>query len=91
MRLLPSCSGLFVYCPCKMPQYCLQAGEGKLVLEIGQAALRRTDSKPFVHDVLLAMALAEVRATQEIKEKWLHDRIFMHLFGIFAMIPCIFL
>jgi len=39
----------------------LQVGEEKLVLEIGQAALRRSDSKPYVHDILLAMALAEVR------------------------------
>lgn len=39
----------------------LQVGEEKLVLEIGQAALRRPDSKPYAHDVLLAMALAEVR------------------------------
>jgi len=38
-----------------------QVGEEKLVLEIGQAALRHPDSKPYVHDVLLAMALAEVR------------------------------
>jgi hypothetical protein len=38
-----------------------QVGEEKLVLEIGQAALRRPDSKRYVHDVLLAMALAEVR------------------------------
>jgi len=39
----------------------LQVGEEKLVLEIGQAALRCSDSKPYVHDILLAMALAEVR------------------------------
>ena len=39
----------------------LQVGEEKLVLEIGQAALRFSDSKPYVHDILLAMALAEVR------------------------------
>lgn len=38
-----------------------QVGEEKQVLEIGQAALRRPDSKPYVNDILLAMALAEVR------------------------------
>lgn len=50
-----------------MLQYSFQVGEEKLVLEIGQAALRRPDSRPYVHDVLLAMALAEVRSTQNFK------------------------
>lgn len=60
--VLSSCTGLFVYCKCKVPHASirLQVGEEKLVLDIGQAALRRADSKPYVHDVLLAMALAEV-------------------------------
>jgi hypothetical protein len=50
-----------------MLQYSFQVGEEKLVLEIGHAALRRPDSRPYVHDMLLAMALAEVRSTQNFK------------------------
>ncbi|KAK4479247.1 hypothetical protein RD792_014758 [Penstemon davidsonii] len=38
-----------------------EAGEEKLVLEIGRRALQHPESKPFVHDLLLSMALAEVR------------------------------
>ncbi|EEF47911.1 conserved hypothetical protein [Ricinus communis] len=36
-----------------------EAGEEKIVLDIGKEALRHPDSKPFVHDILLSMALAE--------------------------------
>ncbi|KAJ6868280.1 hypothetical protein NC651_033368 [Populus alba x Populus x berolinensis] len=36
-----------------------EVGEEKLVLDIGQAALQHPDAKPYVHDVLLSMALAE--------------------------------
>ncbi|KAG8378613.1 hypothetical protein BUALT_Bualt07G0003700 [Buddleja alternifolia] len=36
-----------------------EVGEEKLVLEIGRRALQHPDSKPFVHDLLLSMALAE--------------------------------
>jgi hypothetical protein len=54
-----------------------QVGEEKLVLEIGQAALRRPGSKLYDHDVLLAMALAEVRITQESEEKLAHHRFFL--------------
>jgi hypothetical protein len=53
-----------------------QVGEEKLVLEIGQAALQCPDSKLYDHDVLLAMALAEVRITQEPEEKLAHHRFF---------------
>ena len=65
-----ACIGLCVYCQCKIPRdkYCLQVGEEKLVLDIGQAALRRPDSKPYAHDVLLAMALAEVSTTHRLKK-----------------------
>lgn len=31
------------------------------MLEIGRRALQHHESKPFVHDMLLSMALAEVR------------------------------
>ncbi|KAJ1273462.1 hypothetical protein BS78_06G282600 [Paspalum vaginatum] len=46
-----------------------EVGEEKLVLEIGQAALRRPDSKPYAHDVLLAMALAECSIAKASFEK----------------------
>ncbi|RLM73803.1 plastid division protein CDP1, chloroplastic [Panicum miliaceum] len=46
-----------------------EVGEEKLVLEIGQAALRRSDSKPYVHDILLAMALAECSIAKAYFEK----------------------
>ncbi|PAN40738.1 hypothetical protein PAHAL_7G336800 [Panicum hallii] len=46
-----------------------EVGEEKLVLEIGQAALRRSDSKPYVHDILLAMALAECSIAKACFEK----------------------
>ncbi|XP_047955723.1 plastid division protein CDP1, chloroplastic-like [Salvia hispanica] len=36
-----------------------EVGEEKLVLEIGRRALQHLESKPFVHDLLLSMALAE--------------------------------
>ncbi|KAK4567356.1 hypothetical protein RGQ29_003245 [Quercus rubra] len=36
-----------------------EVGEVKLVLDIGRAALQRPDAKPYVHDLLLSMALAE--------------------------------
>ncbi|KAK6148189.1 hypothetical protein DH2020_019101 [Rehmannia glutinosa] len=36
-----------------------EVGDEKLVLEIGRKALQHPESKPFVHDLLLSMALAE--------------------------------
>ncbi|XP_057514208.1 plastid division protein CDP1, chloroplastic-like [Actinidia eriantha] len=36
-----------------------EVGEEKLVLDIGRAALQHPDAKPYVHDLLLSMALAE--------------------------------
>ncbi|CAN4085435.1 unnamed protein product [Withania somnifera] len=36
-----------------------EVGEEKLVLDIGQKALQHPDSKPYVHDILFSMALAE--------------------------------
>ncbi|XP_034908525.1 plastid division protein CDP1, chloroplastic [Populus alba] len=36
-----------------------EVGEEKLVLDIGRAALQHPDAKPYSHDVLLSMALAE--------------------------------
>ncbi|KAL5983054.1 hypothetical protein ACLOJK_017134 [Asimina triloba] len=41
------------------PEYAGNVGEEKLVLEIGRAALQHPDSKPYTHDLLLSMALAE--------------------------------
>ncbi|XP_047063496.1 plastid division protein CDP1, chloroplastic-like [Lolium rigidum] len=46
-----------------------EVGEEKLVLDIGQAALRRPDSKPYAHDVILAMALAECSIAKASFEK----------------------
>ncbi|KAK1320598.1 hypothetical protein QJS10_CPA03g02601 [Acorus calamus] len=42
-----------------------EVGEDKTVLEIGRAALQHSDSKPYVHDVLLSMALAEIEESLE--------------------------
>lgn len=43
----------------------------KLALDIGRAALQHQDSKPYVHDVLLSMALAEVRdINKEVKNSY---------------------
>uniref|UniRef100_A0A1J3FU55 Plastid division protein CDP1, chloroplastic n=1 Tax=Noccaea caerulescens TaxID=107243 RepID=A0A1J3FU55_NOCCA len=36
-----------------------EVGEEKLVLDIGRAALRHLDSKSYIHDIFLSMALAE--------------------------------
>ncbi|PIA35429.1 hypothetical protein AQUCO_03500062v1 [Aquilegia coerulea] len=46
-----------------------EAGEEKLVLEIGQAALQHPDAKPYTHDVLLSMALAECAIAKNWFEK----------------------
>ncbi|KAK8960830.1 hypothetical protein KSP40_PGU022435 [Platanthera guangdongensis] len=40
-------------------------GEEKMVLDIGKAALEHTDVKPYFHDVLLSMALAEIEESLE--------------------------
>lgn len=37
------------------------------MLNIGQKALQHPDSKPYVHDILLSMALAEVRQIEKIR------------------------
>lgn len=31
------------------------------MLDIGRSALKHADAKPYIHDLLLSMALAEVR------------------------------
>ncbi|KAF7820304.1 plastid division protein CDP1, chloroplastic-like [Senna tora] len=36
-----------------------EVGESKLVLDIGRESLQRQDAKPYTHDLLLSMALAE--------------------------------
>lgn len=43
----------------------LQVGEEKLVLDIGRSVLRHLDSKPYIHDIFLSMALAEVRSVNQ--------------------------
>lgn len=46
----------------------VQVGEEKLVLDIGRAALQHPDAKSYIHDLLLSMALAEVRLiSKEVK------------------------
>ena len=42
-----------------------QVGEEELVLEIGRAAVQHPDAKPYIHDLFLSMALAEVRQIGE--------------------------
>ncbi|GMQ11717.1 hypothetical protein CsSME_00054294 [Camellia sinensis var. sinensis] len=37
-----------------------EVGEEKLVLDIGQSTLQHPDAKPYIHDLLLSMALAEL-------------------------------
>ncbi|EXB80302.1 hypothetical protein L484_025158 [Morus notabilis] len=38
-----------------------EVGEIKLVLDIGRVAFKHPDAEPYIHDLLLSMALAEVR------------------------------
>ncbi|KAJ9546061.1 hypothetical protein OSB04_025768 [Centaurea solstitialis] len=47
----------------------LFVGEEKLALDIGRTALQHPDSKPFVHDLLLSMALAECAIAKANFEK----------------------
>ncbi|XP_024970664.1 plastid division protein CDP1, chloroplastic [Cynara cardunculus var. scolymus] len=46
-----------------------EVGEEKLALDIGRTALQHPDSKPFVHDLLLSMALAECAIAKANFEK----------------------
>ncbi|KAL4186128.1 hypothetical protein AMTRI_Chr09g32220 [Amborella trichopoda] len=46
-----------------------EVGEEKMVLEIGRSALQHQDDKPYVHDVLLSMALAECSIAKSGFEK----------------------
>ncbi|KAI3982874.1 hypothetical protein MKX01_010357 [Papaver californicum] len=46
-----------------------EVGEEKLVLEIGRAALQHPDSNPYIHDLLLSMALAECAIAKSGFEK----------------------
>uniref|UniRef100_A0A2P2KJ07 Plastid division protein CDP1ic-like isoform X1 n=1 Tax=Rhizophora mucronata TaxID=61149 RepID=A0A2P2KJ07_RHIMU len=46
-----------------------EVGEEKLVLNIGQAALQNPDAKPYIHDLLLCMALAECAIAKSSFEK----------------------
>ncbi|KAG1359530.1 Plastid division protein CDP1, chloroplastic [Cocos nucifera] len=42
-----------------------EVGQEKLVQDIGRAALQLPDAKPYVHDLLLSMALAEIEESLE--------------------------
>ncbi|KAH9724928.1 Plastid division protein CDP1 [Citrus sinensis] len=46
-----------------------EVGEEKLVLDIGRAALQHPNAKPYVHDFLLSMALAECAIAKVAFEK----------------------
>lgn len=46
-----------------------EVGEEKLVLDIGQEKLQHPDAKPFIHDLLLCMALAECTIAKASFEK----------------------
>ncbi|KAI3757105.1 hypothetical protein L6452_04638 [Arctium lappa] len=46
-----------------------EVGEEKLALDIGRTALQHPDSKPFIHDLLLSMALAECAIAKANFEK----------------------
>ncbi|GMY12717.1 plastid division protein CDP1, chloroplastic [Fagus crenata] len=58
---IPPKTPLTIPCHCLPAALCLlqEVGEVKLVLNIGRAALQHPDAKPYVHDLLLSMALAE--------------------------------
>ncbi|CAN8258805.1 unnamed protein product [Cochlearia groenlandica] len=45
-----------------------EVGEEKLVLDIGRAALRHLDSKSYIHDIFLSMALAECEIAKDAFE-----------------------
>lgn len=44
----------------------MQVGEGKIALELGRTALQHADAKPYIHDLLLSMASAEVRTGNKV-------------------------
>ncbi|GAB2270082.1 hypothetical protein Dimus_004995 [Dionaea muscipula] len=46
-----------------------EAGEAKLVIDIGRAALQYPNAKPYAHDLLLSMALAECAVAKTHFEK----------------------
>ncbi|GMN51347.1 hypothetical protein TIFTF001_020498 [Ficus carica] len=46
-----------------------EVGEVKLVLDIGRVALQHLDAKPYIHDLLLSMALAECSTAKIAFEK----------------------
>lgn len=46
-----------------------EVGEEKLALDIGRTALQHPDSKPFIHDLLLSMALSECAIAKTNFEK----------------------
>ncbi|KAG5398289.1 hypothetical protein IGI04_020103 [Brassica rapa subsp. trilocularis] len=45
-----------------------EVGEEKLVLDIGRSVLRHLDSKPYIHDIFLSMALAECAVAKDAFE-----------------------
>lgn len=58
----------------------VQVGEEKIVLDLGQSVLQHPNAKPYVHDFLLSMALAEVRwINKEVRNKF-------QFYGSFALL-----
>ena len=69
----------------------VQVGESKLVLEIGRRSLQHPDAKPYTDDLLLSMALAEVRhgqRGQEITFSIYCSLVMYHFLIIGAFLKC---
>ncbi|KAJ6838653.1 plastid division protein CDP1, chloroplastic [Iris pallida] len=68
---VPPKSSLHIPCAWLPAALCIlqEVGEMKLVLEIGRASLRLPEVKPYIHDLLLSMALAECSIAKTSFEK----------------------
>jgi hypothetical protein len=51
----------------------VQIGESKFVLDIGRTSLQHQDAKPYADDLVLSMALAEVRHVWTVVVKLLSE------------------
>lgn len=63
------------------PIHSVQVGESKLVLDIGRTSLQHQDAKPFTDDLILSMALSEVRHVD------IGCRITLLIYNILVYIP----
>ncbi|GMQ11715.1 hypothetical protein CsSME_00054294 [Camellia sinensis var. sinensis] len=66
-----------------------EVGEEKLVLDIGQSTLQHPDAKPYIHDLLLSMALAEVRQSCAIATVSFEKNNISHGFEALARAQCL--